>query len=132
MQLIKRRGHLSVICEVDSMLRKIRNAAHNPRQYARYAANVINGWRITNNLKDWWVKWHIEHVFGPQHIQCPPDGCIVVCIVRNGEEYIKAFIKHYLSLNVDHIVFLDNGSTDQTLDIARRYARVTILRTRLP
>jgi hypothetical protein len=35
-------------------------------------------------------------------------------------------------LGVKHIVFLDNGSTDDTIKIARQHENVTILRTKIP
>ena len=40
--------------------------------------------------------------------------------------------KIILSVNVKHIVFLDNGSTDETIPIARKYKNVTILQTKVP
>lgn len=57
------------------------------------------------------------------------DELIVTCVVRNGGFYIKFFIEHYFSLGVKHIVFLDNGSTDETVDIAKKYNNITILQT---
>jgi hypothetical protein len=41
-------------------------------------------------------------------------------------------MQHYLSLGVDHFVFLDNGSTDGTVEMLERYEQVTVLRTGLP
>jgi hypothetical protein len=35
-------------------------------------------------------------------------------------------------LGAKHIVFLDNGSTDGTVEVLKEYDRVTVLRTRLP
>lgn len=60
------------------------------------------------------------------------DELIVVCLVRNGELYMKSFSEHYFSLGVKHIIFLDNNSTDETVSLARDYENVTVLRTKLP
>lgn len=109
------------------MLRKIRNILRQPAPYVTYTLNLIR-----KSFRTVRFRFSVKHIFGPSRIQCRPDGCIVVCTVRNGEEYIAAFIEHYLSLGVDHIVFLDNGSTDRTLDIARRFPRITMLRSVLP
>jgi hypothetical protein len=55
-----------------------------------------------------------------------------VCLVRDGRPYVKSFVEHYLSLGVKHIFFLDNGSTDGTVEALKGYDNVTVLRTALP
>jgi glycosyltransferase involved in cell wall biosynthesis len=52
--------------------------------------------------------------------------------VKNGEYYIEQFIEHYTQMGFRHIFFLDNGSTDQTLSIARKYANVSVCESTLP
>ena len=74
----------------------------------------------------------IKHIYGSKNINYAIDELIVLCVVRNGETYIKSFIEHYLSLGVKHIVFLDNGSTDDTIAIASKYSNVSILQTHCP
>lgn len=74
----------------------------------------------------------IKHIHGLNKIDYGMDEVIVLCVVRNGELYIKSFIEHYLDLGVKHIVFLDNGSNDDTIAIARNYENVTILQTHCP
>ncbi|HEY9652023.1 MAG TPA: glycosyltransferase family 2 protein [Coleofasciculaceae cyanobacterium] len=78
------------------------------------------------------LQTRVKHIYGKQRITYSRDEIIVLCVVRNGELYIKSFIEHYLSLGVKHIVFLDNGSTDETIDIAKTYKNVTILQTQCP
>lgn len=89
------------------------------------------------NLKDVYIRplilrFSIRHVHGVKNIQYTLDELIVLCVVRNGELHVKSFIEHHLALGVKHIVFLDNGSTDDTIAIAKRYPRVTILSTKCP
>ncbi len=78
------------------------------------------------------LKTSIRHIYGSKKIDYAIDELIVLCVVRNGELYIKSFIEHYLSLGVKHIVFLDNNSTDDTIAIAQNYDQVTILQTKCP
>lgn len=75
------------------------------------------------------VRWSVRHVHGPRKIQYSLEELIVLCVVRNGEQHVKSFIEHYLALGVKHVVLLDNGSTDDTIAIARRYPSTTILST---
>jgi len=78
------------------------------------------------------LSFNVEHVYGPRKIDYALDELIVLCVVRNGQRYVRSFIEHYFSLGVKHIVFLDNNSTDKTALITQHYQNVTILRTHLP
>jgi hypothetical protein len=78
------------------------------------------------------LRTGVHHVFGKSRLNYSNDELVVICIVRNGRIYVDSFIKYYFALGVKHIVFLDNGSTDNTIQIASKYNNVTILKTDLP
>ena len=78
------------------------------------------------------LRHSIEHLHGPGEIAYEEDELIVVCIVRDGRHYVESFIDYYFSLGVKHIVFLDNNSTDGTVEALKKYDGVTVLRTELP
>src|ERR687889_67887 len=61
-----------------------------------------------------------------------PDELVVVCLVRDGRPYVKSFVEHYRSLGAKHQVFLDNGSTDGTVEALKKYDNTTVLRSKLP
>lgn len=73
----------------------------------------------------------VHHRHGPTQIDAAADDLIVTCLVRNGEPYIDEFIEHYRDLGAHHLVFLDNGSTDDTVSLARR-PDTTVLSTDAP
>jgi glycosyltransferase involved in cell wall biosynthesis len=77
------------------------------------------------------VRLNVSHCYGPKKVEFDVDELIVLCLVKNGELYIKSFIEHYFSLGAKHIVLLDNNSTDNTLTIAQNYPSVTALQTKL-
>lgn len=52
--------------------------------------------------------------------------------MRNGELYIQSFMEHHIALGIKHFVFLDNISTDRTIEILSTYENVTILQSTLP
>jgi hypothetical protein len=84
-------------------------------------------------MEDWKVvKENVQLVSGKAFVQTKPDDVLVLCRIRNGEEYIPFFVDHYTQIGVKHIFFLDNNSTDRTADIARNYSNVTVLQTSLP
>jgi hypothetical protein len=78
------------------------------------------------------VHLSVEHLHGAEKVPHEPDELIVVCLVRDGRPYVRSFVEHYLSLGVKHICFLDNGSTDGTVEALKNYDNVTVLRTTLP
>ena len=80
----------------------------------------------------WILNFNIEHVHGPEEVDYGPDELVVVCNVRDGRPYVRSFVEHYASMGVKHIVFLDNGSTDGTVEALKGYDNVTVLRTTLP
>jgi len=87
---------------------------------------------LVKRVRGWRVHLSVKHLHGPKKIAYGPDELVVVCIVRNGRPYIKAFIDHHLSLGFKHIVFLDNGSDDDTVAFARDHEHVTVIQSRLP
>ncbi len=78
------------------------------------------------------LRRRVRHVHGPAAVAYEDDELLVICVVRNGEDYVQPFMAHYRALGVRHVVFLDNGSTDGTVDRLRRYDGVTVLETDAP
>jgi hypothetical protein len=74
----------------------------------------------------------VEHLHGPEAIPRAENELVVVCLVRDGLPWVKSFVEHYFSLGVKHLVFLDNGSTDGTVEALESYENVTVLRSKAP
>ena len=74
----------------------------------------------------------IEHLHGSEDVPYAEDELVVLVQVRNGRPYVRSFVEHYFSLGAKHIVFLDNGSTDGTVEALKNYESVTVLRSGLP
>src|SRR5215203_2076482 len=74
----------------------------------------------------------IEHLHGPEEMDYEPDELVVVCNVRDGRPYVKSFVEHYRSLGAKHLFFLDNNSTDGTVEALKNYENTTVLRSKLP
>src|SRR5919107_5819322 len=74
----------------------------------------------------------IEHLYGPEQVPYAEDELVLVCLLRDGRPYIKSFVEHHTSIGVKHLFFLDNGSTDGTVEALKEYDNVTVLRTALP
>jgi hypothetical protein len=83
-------------------------------------------------LRERYVSMNVTHLHGPRTLHLPKDAAVVTCVLKNGEYYIEAFIQHYLQMGFRHIFFLDNGSSDKTLSIARSYENVSVYQSILP
>jgi hypothetical protein len=81
-------------------------------------------------------KWLLHHslrlAHGPAEVARGTDEVVVLVVVRDGRAYVKSFVEHYRSLGAKHLVFLDNGSTDGTVEALTGYEDVTVFRTALP
>lgn len=73
----------------------------------------------------------IELVHGPENVETGPDEMVVLCTARDAANWVPSFVEHHLALGARHIFYLDNGSRDDTVELASRYRQVTVLRTGL-
>jgi hypothetical protein len=79
-----------------------------------------------------WFARRVRHLHGPTEIDYGPDEALLMTIVRDGEAHIRPFLEHHFALGLRHVLILDNGSVDATVEIAREYDGVTILTTEAP
>lgn len=73
----------------------------------------------------------IYYLYGKKTFSLKRDELGLVCLVKNGMGYIEAFLRHYRTLGVKHMVFVDNGSTDGLLEFLKDQEDVTVYRTDL-
>jgi len=83
-------------------------------------------------LRERLVSLSVRPVYGPTTVQLANNEAVVTCVVKNGEFYIEPFIRHYSQIGFRHIFFLDNGSSDQTVSIAKRHSNVSVCSSSLP
>ena len=96
------------------------------------AAQAVLPHSLRQRLREAWVSLNVRQLHGPRTVRLSKDEAIVTCVVKNGEYYMESFIKHYLAMGFRHIFFLDNGSSDQTIAIAREYDNVSVCQSTLP
>ena len=74
----------------------------------------------------------VQREHGPLLVTTNAKEAVVLCVVKDGESLVQAFIEHYLNLGFKHIFFLDNGSTDRTAEIIKSYKQTTLLSSHKP
>ena len=92
----------------------------------------VPGSPFLEEVQKWVLHHNLRLVHGPGEVACDPNEVIVLVVVRDGRPYVGSFVEHYRSLGAKHLVFLDNGSTDGTVEALCGYDDVTVFRTTLP
>jgi hypothetical protein len=96
-------------------------------------ATVTSIFRLpADKLRLFFLNFSVKHIHGPVSASVSQQEAIVLCVVKDGESLVAAFIEHYLQLGFKHIFFLDNGSTDQTVNIITAYQQTTLLSSDKP
>jgi hypothetical protein len=73
-----------------------------------------------------------DPICGDVSFKAGRDDVVALCLVRDGAFYVDKFIRYHQALGVKHIIFVDTGSNDGTIDIARRHPGVSVFRTSSP
>lgn len=63
-------------------------------------------------------------VYGPED---PKSDFLLVCVVRDEMYFLPEFLAHYRALGVEHFVFLDDASTDGTMDLLTAQPDVSVI-----
>ena len=88
---------------------------------------------LRERAQKWIVHHELELLHGPAQVSFENDELVVLVVVRDGRSYIKSFVEHYFTLGAKHLVFLDNGSEDGTIEALKEYeSGVTVFSTGLP
>ena len=108
-----------------------------PEPLRPMATRLGLAWKgVQERVRDLGLMWHerrgaIVHLSGPADIEAAPGEVFVVCMVRNGMTWLPTWLSHYRSLGADHLVILDNGSTDGTVELASQGDDTTVFRCEL-
>ena len=90
----------------------------------RAVQKVTNKVRQVRTLRR--VRSGIQLVHGPAMTRLGQNEVALVLVGRDVAFFLAHPIAHHRRLGVSHIVYLDNGSTDDSIQIAQRWPDITI------
>lgn len=86
--------------------------------------------RLDNRLKrhraNRHVRSQVQLLHGPAMTQLADDQIALVLVGRDVGYFLDHHIRYHLALGVSHVVYLDNGSSDDSIEIAKRFPNVTV------
>lgn len=74
----------------------------------------------------------MRHIHGAKKVHLSDTQVMVTLLARNSAYFIRHYIQYYFSIGAQHILVIDNGSSDATIDICKEFDRVTIVQNVLP
>lgn len=90
----------------------------------RVAQKLSN--RIQRRLTNQRIRNGVHLVHGPAMTKLAETEVALVLVGRDVAYFLDHHIAHHRKMGVSHIVYIDNGSTDGSIDIARRWPDITI------
>ncbi|WP_108484030.1 glycosyltransferase family 2 protein [Oceaniglobus ichthyenteri] len=78
------------------------------------------------------LKTSLKRVHGPAAFDLAADDVVVVTLIKNFSYYMDGYFEHYRNLGARHFVFIDNGSTDDTVERLKSHPDCVVLHSTLP
>lgn len=75
---------------------------------------------------------HTRRLLGPRKVALADDEVMLVLLARDVEFFLPTYLEHHFGLGVRHVLVIDNGSRDATVEICAHHDRVTVLQNLLP
>lgn len=78
------------------------------------------------------IMRNTRHLHGPERVELGDSEVMVTLLARDVAWFLPVFLDHHFALGVSHILVIDNGSKDQTVEICRGYQHVTVMQNLMP
>lgn len=78
------------------------------------------------------TRLSFRHVSGPRFFELAEDEVIGVILGKDIEYYLPYLIEWHMALGVEKFIYIDNASSDRSVDIAAEYSNILCMRTGAP
>ena len=77
------------------------------------------------------VRMSLQHVAGEKYINLPSGEVAVILLGRNMAHYLEHFHDYHGARGARYFVYVDNGSTDETIEIVSKWKNTVVVSTDL-
>ena len=70
----------------------------------------------------------VRHVSGPERLRLGSDEAVAICVGNNAEYYLPTFFDWHRRLGIEHFLYIDNCSTDASVDLAASESGATVVK----
>lgn len=74
----------------------------------------------------------MRQVAGPGRFNLKDDEAVGVCVGQNTEFYLPFFFEWHENLGIKKFIYFDNASTDNSIEVAKRYPNVIVVSCTAP
>ncbi|MEL6800425.1 MAG: glycosyltransferase family 2 protein [Pseudomonadota bacterium] len=82
--------------------------------------------KIRKRYDDRALKRQVTHIHGPQKFTLRDDEVALVILGRNVSYHLKTVVEHHRALGADYLMYMDNGSTDDSIEIAKSFPNTIV------
>lgn len=78
-------------------------------------------------VSNFFLDAKLKYISKKINIDCIGEQPIIICVEKNDLKKVKTLIEHHKSLGFQYFVFIDNGSTDGTIEFLKKLDNVDII-----
>ena len=82
--------------------------------------------RLRERYDDRALRGQVTHVHGPEKFVLGDDEVALVILGRNVSYHLKTIVEHHRAMGADYLMYLDNGSTDDSIELAKSFPNAIV------
>lgn len=87
--------------------------------------------RSARNVREFFQKFRFQHIHGPRKVFLQDNQVALVLVGRNNGCFLDENIRRHLAMGVEHIVYVDNESSDNSIQIVKQHPNTSVFLTSL-
>lgn len=82
--------------------------------------------KIRKRYDDQGVRRQIKHIHGPEKLYLEDHEVALIVLGRDVGFHLRTLLDYHRGLGADYLIYFDNGSTDESIEIAKSYPNTIV------
>lgn len=82
--------------------------------------------RLRKRYDDRALRSQVTHVHGPKKFRLRDNEVALVILGRDVTYHLKKVVEHHRAMGADYLIYLDNGSTDDSIELAKTFPNTIV------